>query len=59
MLTTLFKAIILAIVLLIVYYLVGLVVAALGAPAVVTLIIGVLLALGFLIWVLHAFGISF
>lgn len=59
MISTILKAVVLAIVLWVVYYLVGLIVAAFGAPAVITLIIGVLLALGFLIWVLKAFGISF
>lgn len=59
MIETLIKAIVLGIVLFIVYYLVGLIVVALGLPGIVTLVIGVLLALGFLIWLLRAFGISF
>ncbi len=59
MLNTILKAIVLGIVLWIVYYLVGLIVAALALPAVVALIVGVLLALGFLIWLLRSFGISF
>lgn len=59
MISTLIKAIVLAIVLFVVYYLVGLIVAAFGLPALVTLIIGVLLALGFLLWLLREFGIAF
>ncbi len=59
MIETIIKGIILAVVLGAVWYLVGLVVTALAWPAVVTLIVGVLLALGFLLWVLKAFGINF
>lgn len=59
MLNTILKAIVLGIALYVVYVLVGMIVAALGLPAVVALVVGVLLALGFIIWVLRAFGISF
>jgi len=59
MISTIIKAIVLAIVLFVVYYLVGLVVTALGLPAVITLIVGVLLALCFCAWLLRAFGVSF
>ena len=59
MLETIIKAIVLAVVLYVVYYCVGLIVVALGAPAVITLIVGVLLLLGFLYWILKRFGITF
>jgi hypothetical protein len=59
MIDTIIKAIVLAIVLFVVYYLVGLVVAAFALPAVATLVVGVILALGFCYWLLKAFGIQF
>lgn len=60
MLTTIFKAIVLAIVLGFAWFLVGLIVAAFPLiPAVTTLVVGVLLAFAFLIWVLRAFDIKF
>lgn len=59
MLSTIIKATVLGIVLFIAYYLVGLLVAALGLPTIVTLIVGILLVLGFLVWLLKEFGISF
>ena len=59
MLSTIIKAIVLGIVLYIAYYLVGLIVVALGLPTIVTLIVGILLVLCFLVWLLREFGISF
>ena len=59
MLETIIKAVVLAIVLYVVYILVGMVVAALGLPAILSLVVGVILVLGFLLWLLKAFGINF
>lgn len=59
MLATILKAIVLGICLYVVYFLVGLLVVAFGLPVIVSLIIGVLLAIGFIIWVLRAFDIKF
>ncbi len=59
MIDKIIKATVLGIVLYIVYILVGMLVTALGIPAIVTLVIGILLALGFLAFVLKLFEISF
>ena len=59
MVQTIIKAVVLALVLYVVYILVGMLVAALGLPSVLTLIVGILLLLGFLLFVLRAFGINF
>lgn len=59
MIETIIKAVVLGIILYVVYYLVGLLVAALGLPSLISLVVGILLAIGFLAYLLKAFGINF
>lgn len=59
MIETIIKGIVLAIVLVAVYMVVGALVTAASAPAWITLVVGALLVLGFCVWLLKVFNISF